>query len=232
MYCVYIIINKVNDKKYVGCTEKELAIRLQKHVGKANEGSACSIHKAIRKYGKENFEISLVEEYLTRAEMLAGEIKYIADLDTYKSPNGYNDTVGGEGGDTNSGKKFSEEWKLGMSKASAGKNKIDMRRFTEEIEREICRLYVDENKSTYFLGKQFNCQRTTIADILKRHGIEIRKSNYTGHNNGKNLFSIEQEIEICEKYLIGNISRSELARQYNCGKTTVREILLRHNIKL
>ena len=46
--------------------------------------------------------------------MLNGEIEWIAYFDTYKSYYGYNDTAGGEGGDTNSGKKFSTEWKLGM----------------------------------------------------------------------------------------------------------------------
>lgn len=133
---------------------------------------------------------------------------------------------------TNTGKSFDNEWKVAMSKSQAGVPQISRRRFSEEIEKEICRLYIEEEKSMYALGKKFNCQRNTVADILSRYGIETRQSNYTSHSNGKNIFSLEQEIEICKIYQKGNISRSELSRQYNCGKTTIRDILLRYNIKL
>ena len=133
---------------------------------------------------------------------------------------------------TNTGKKFDTEWKINISKSRAGKLQKHNRRFSEEIEKEICRLYVVEMKSAYTLGKQFDCPSTTISNIIIRNDIEIRQSNYTGHSNGKNIFSLQQEIEICAKYLSGNISRSELSKQYNCGKTTIRNILLKHKIKL
>ncbi len=133
---------------------------------------------------------------------------------------------------TNTGKKFDDEWRVKISKSQSGKEKKKKRRFSEEIEKEICRLYIEEEKSTYVLGKQFSCQRTTIADILRRNNIETRQSNYTGHSNSCNLFSLEQELEICKIYQEGNISRAELSRKFNCGKTTIRDILLRHNIKL
>ena len=43
--------------------------------------------------------------------------------------------------------------------------------------------------------------------------------------------SIEQELEICKLYESG-LSRTEVARKMNCGKTTIKEILLRNNVKL
>ncbi|HET8792657.1 MAG TPA: GIY-YIG nuclease family protein [Nitrososphaeraceae archaeon] len=232
MYQVYIVENKLNGKMYIGSTERELKIRWQRHLAKANEGSLCSLHKAIRKYGRDNFDIRMIVEYPTREAMLAGEVEYIAHFDTYKSRNGYNDTPGGDGGNTNGGKKFSDEWRVGISKSLSGKAQLSKRRFSSETEVEICKLYVEEEKSAYALEKQFGCPRTTIADILKRYNIEVRRSNYTGHSNGRNIFSPEQELEICNKYQEGSISRSELVRQYGCGKTTIRDILLRHNVKL
>jgi group I intron endonuclease len=229
MYQVYVIVNKLNGKMYVGSTERELKIRWQKHLVKVNEGSLCTIHKAIRKYGRDNFDIRMIEIYSTREAMLAGEIEYIAYFDTFKSKWGYNDTLGGEGGNTNGGKKFSEKWIVRISKSLSGKPQTNRRRFSEEIEKEICRLYFEEEKSMYALGQQFKCQRNLIADIIKRNNIKIRQSNYTGHSNGCNIFSKTQEIEICNLYLGGNISRAELSRKFNCGKTTIRDILLRHN---
>lgn len=232
MYQVYALVNKINGKMYVGSTKRDLKIRLKRHFVKANEGSVCSIHKALRKYGKDNFDIRMIEEFSTRKDMLDGEISWISYFNTYKSKYGYNDTPGGDGGNTNSGKKFSPKWVIGISKSLAGKPQISKRKFSEEIEKEICRLYLEEKKSAYLLGKDFNCNRNTIFNILKRNNLEIRKSNYTGHNNCRNIFSIEQHIDICNMYLIGNISRQELSRKFNCGKTTIRDILLRYNIKL
>ena len=232
MYQVYVVVNKINDKMYIGSTERELKVRLQRHAAKANEGSLCTLHKAIRKYGKNKFDIRMIEEYSTRKFMLAGEIGWIAYFDTYKSSYGYNDTTGGDGGNTNGGKKFNNDWAVGISKSLTGKPQISKRRFSEKIEKEICRLYLEEEKSAYALGNQFDCQRSTISDILKRNNIEIRKSNYTGHSNGKNIFLLEQETKICEEYQAGNISIAALSKKSNCGKTTIRDILLRHNIKL
>lgn len=117
IYQVYAIVNKTNGKMYVGSTERELKMRWQKHLVKVNEGSSCTLHKAIRKYGRDNFDIRMIETYPTKEAMFAGEIEYIAYFDTYKSPWGYNDTPGGEGGNTNGGKKFSKEWKSRMSAA-------------------------------------------------------------------------------------------------------------------
>ena len=62
--------------------------------------------------------------------------------------------------------------------------------------------------------------------------MKIRQSNYTGHRNGCNIFSLNQELEICAMYRSGKFSRAALATQFHCGKTTIRDILLRHNIKL
>lgn len=72
MYQVYVVVNKSNGKMYIGSTQRELTIRLQKHFAKANEGSLCTLHKAIRKYGKNSFDIRIIEEYPTRAAMLTG----------------------------------------------------------------------------------------------------------------------------------------------------------------
>lgn len=129
----------------------------------------------------------------------------------------------------NTGRTFDDQWKLNISKSSRGKECKTRRRFSKEIEQDICRLYTVENKSTYSLGKQFKCQRATITTILTRNDIKIRKSY---RNNGKNIFTIEQELEICKKYKEGNITRIALAKEFKCGKTTIRDVLLRNNVKL
>lgn len=132
---------------------------------------------------------------------------------------------------TNFGKKFNKNWILKISKSQAGKENKKLRRFDEEIEKEICRLYIEENKSMYYLANCFSCQRSLINDILKRNNVPKRQSNYN-KSKIKNIFSIKEELKICEDYSSGNYSRNEIAKKFKCGKTTIRDILLRHNIKL
>lgn len=231
IYKVYVIINKINYKMYIGSTKRELKIRLQKHFIKANNGSLCSLHKAIRKYGKDNFDIRMIEIYPTREAMLMGEIEFINYFNTYKSEWGYNDTPGGEGGNTNAGKKFSEKWKLNISKRNSGKIKLSTRRFSKEIEQEICRLYIDQKISTTKLAKQFNCYSSLIIDVLNRNNI-IRRVFGKNIENGRKRqkFSLEIEKQICNLYQLGNISRTSLALKFGCGKTTIRKILIKNNI--
>lgn len=133
---------------------------------------------------------------------------------------------------TNTGKTFNDKWILSISKAQSGIENKKLHRFTDEEEIEICRQYIENKKSTYALGKKMSCQGSTIINILNRRGIKKRESNYTGHSNNRNIFTAEQELEICKLYEQGNITRAALARKFNCGKTTIRDILLRHNVKL
>ncbi len=130
---------------------------------------------------------------------------------------------------TNTGKTFNDEWRFKISKSQCGKEKKAVRRFTDDQEKEICRLYSEENKSMYWIGKNFNCERTLINDILYRNNIVKRQSNYTGHSNKRNLFTIEQELEICDMSNNNKMSRNELAKYFKCCKTTIRDILIRHN---
>jgi group I intron endonuclease len=174
-----------------------------------------------------------------RAKMSAGLLEYYSTHDgpmkgknhSEESKKKMSEVAMGKDG-TNIGKTFDNEWVMGISKSLAGKPLISNRKFSEEVEKEICRLYKDEGDSTYLLGQKYKCDRSTIKTILIRNNIMIRKSNYTGHSNGRNVFTTEQEKEICDIYLAGKTSRTELSRKFKCGKTTVRDVLLRNKIKL
>lgn len=170
---------------YVGSTERELKVRWQKHLVKVNEGSLCTLHKAIRKYGKDNFDIRMIEEYPTKEAMFAGEVGWIAYLDTYKSPYGYNDTIGGEGGNTNGGKKFSEDWKANISAAKKGQQFTDEhkqnlseshlgnvpsnRKLTFEQAEEIRKAYSAGLFTQKQLGKKYGLSQDRIFHIVNGH---------------------------------------------------------------
>jgi len=95
--CVYLVTNKVNEKKYVGQTKKTVIGRWKAHLNAAKNDSPYALHRAIRKYGKESFTIECVEEVVgTHLELVAAEIRQVA-LYASTFPGGYNMTRGGDG---------------------------------------------------------------------------------------------------------------------------------------
>ena len=97
---IYMIQNKINKKAYVGQTRQKPQDRWKDHINIAKSNSSESkrrsyaIHRAIRKYGVENFDFCILEEvdnYLLDQR----EIYWIQEKDSYH--NGYNETLGGAG---------------------------------------------------------------------------------------------------------------------------------------
>ena len=91
---IYKITNILNDKKYVGKTEKDLESRWKQHLYKATSDGPMVISQAIRKYGKENFKFEVIEKCLSE-DVNKKESYWIGKLDTFE--NGYNSTLGGDG---------------------------------------------------------------------------------------------------------------------------------------
>ena len=97
--CVYLATNKVNSKKYVGCTKISLKKRWEKHLNAAKNGSLLIFHRAIRKYGRDSFLVEILETvHGSRADLMAAEVHHVKEQGS-KVPNGYNFTDGGDGTD-------------------------------------------------------------------------------------------------------------------------------------
>lgn len=111
--------NRVNDKEYVGQTVGGLAKRKREHVWCAlNKTHNMCFHKAIRKYGSENFDWEILHNDISNIDDLNKlEIYYIGLYNTYN--NGYNSTIGGWG---TVGLGCDIKTKKKISKANSGKN--------------------------------------------------------------------------------------------------------------
>ena len=88
---IYKITNHVNGKIYIG-RSIDIDFRWKQHL---REKKSRAIDNAIRKYGKENFTIEVLEE-CSIAELNEREIYWIAYYDTYLG-DCYNCTPGGDG---------------------------------------------------------------------------------------------------------------------------------------
>lgn len=93
MAYIYKIVNDINDKLYIGKTERSLEKRWFEHCKdyKRREYEKRPLYAAMRKYGIEHFHIELIEETDKAAER---EIYWIETLGTFKY--GYNATKGGD----------------------------------------------------------------------------------------------------------------------------------------
>lgn len=92
---IYLIRNKINGKSYVGQTIRSVKQRWAEHVKSAQRSvSRCGLQAAIRKYGHDKFDVSILQECSSLDELSDAERSWVAKLDTYK--NGYNLTTGGD----------------------------------------------------------------------------------------------------------------------------------------
>ena len=91
---VYMHINKVNGKKYIGITSQPVDKRFRE-----GEGYRKNIHfyRAIKKYGWSGFEHIIVSDGLCKEAAEKLEIKMISENNTTDLRYGYNITRGGDG---------------------------------------------------------------------------------------------------------------------------------------
>ena len=92
-YYIYLITNKINNKKYIGQTINYKK-RIQEHICGRNNKQNSMIDKAIKKYGKDNFEFSKIDIAHSSSDADILERSYIQKYKSLK-PNGYNILLGG-----------------------------------------------------------------------------------------------------------------------------------------
>lgn len=91
---IYTVICKVNGKRYVGQTVKNVSERWKEHVYQSNRNPSSEFHRAINKYGVGMFNIRIIEDDILEEDLSNREIHWISEFDTFV--NGYNQTSGGE----------------------------------------------------------------------------------------------------------------------------------------
>lgn len=140
---VYVHINKINGKKYVGITSKPKP----EHRWREGRGYAENSHfrAAIEKYGWENFEHVILYDHLSGDAAKEMEKKLIREWHTQDRHYGYNMTSGGDG---TPDYHPSEETRRKLSKARLRENLSEEtlrrrseglkgRKFSEEHKRKI-----------------------------------------------------------------------------------------------
>jgi group I intron endonuclease len=183
---IYKIQNKLNNKVYIGQSLYTLDFRLNgKPYGhfyvafnkNLDNKSSTHLHKALRKYGKDNFIYEVVEEFDNTIENLHNVLNkreryWIKYYDS--CTNGYNQTTGGHNhyhrSEANK-KKISERTKEAMSKLDTKKLCNPMKNMTEEQKIAHKKKISERTKEAM--------QRKDVRDrMLKNHSIAVKKDTY------------------------------------------------------
>ena len=194
---IYMLKNKVNNKMYIGQTMRDLNVRIERHIKDAKYGSDLAIHRAIRKYGIDNFDIIVLEKDISEEKLNEREIYFIKKYNSVKL--GYNLSYGGDGGKAT---RYSDEQILEVKK---------LLRDTDLAATEISRktgvsIYMvrDINRGKSLLTKDFP---TPIRDIKPANRLT------------------KKEIEEIQKLLqLKQYKLSQIAKKYNCALITVSRI--------
>jgi len=119
---VYCIKNIINNKEYIGLTKRPLEQRWKQHIRESNRENGWEwntpLGNAIKKYGKDSFQVFVLEHCNSIDEMKQKEIQLIKERKSLATENGYNLTLGGDG---RLGYKLSEETKRKIGEGNLGK---------------------------------------------------------------------------------------------------------------
>lgn len=176
-YCVYIHINKINNKKYVGITKTSLTKRWGKNGSGYIRNKKTAFGRAIEKYGWENFTHEIFATNLSKERACDLEIILIKMLRTRNNMYGYNIQPGGQLG--NSGIVFSEESRTKMRKAKIGK------KLTEEHKKHISESLKGHKPANFTEESKEKLRLANIGKTLSDDTREKISNSLTGITRSK-----------------------------------------------
>ena len=175
---IYIIKNNINNKVYIGQTRMSVEARFKKHLSLQDSNKNMLIYKAIKKYGKSNFYVEIIEETLVD-NLNDLEEFYIKKYDSFN--NGYNLCRGG-----NQPNRVKKE-------------------FSKEVIDEIVELYISNN-SLRFIADKFSITKHNVSSILFDNNIQLRAKSL-GLKHYSKISELELRKLYTEKISIRGISR-------------------------
>ncbi len=201
MYYIYCYTNKLNNHKYVGQTNN-FKRRVREHRSCSFNPKASSyndlIHKKIREYGEENFDITVLETLYTEdiKEVNDRECYWIKKLNTFCSNGeGYNKDIGG-----------------GRREYNSILTPEQIKEVKEKIKQGICFLDIEE---------EYNISPSFVSSI--NHGVYFfdKDEQYPLYKYYKEDKDYDELIDLL---LNSTYTLSAIAKMLNMGYSTVKKI--------
>lgn len=202
---IYKTINKINGKYYIGKDEKNNPNYL---------GSGLLLNRAIYKYGRKNFEKTVLEICETKEQLNEREIFWITELSA--TTFGYNIALGGSGGDTYTNNPNLSKIK---EKFVGSNNHFYGKKHSEKTKRKISES--QKGRKPWNEGKKGVYTEEYINKLSK-----IRKDKYSGKNHPRFIEIDKGELEIQLK----NKTIKEIAEHFKVSVSCIRRKISDYNL--
>ena len=204
---IYLITNDINSKVYVGQTIQTLNKRFNGHCcySKSDRSTNMYIKKAIHKYGRDKFHITLLEE--CPINLLNEREKYwISFYNSYNE--GYNLTKGGQ-----------------------DSNYFNLHRLEDTIDIKKFEQYILEFKPLAIeVAKHFGISKCSVYNLIKRIGNPNLVLNSYNPRKGKTVEDIDMN-ELIQLYNDG-WSILDLVKKYKIVKSKISKFLKEQGITI
>lgn len=203
MLYVYLITNEINKKIYIGYTTKGEK-RWNQHLRVAKGGPIkysseySYIHRAINKYGIDNFVFEPLEYHVSIKELKESEIFWISYFKSIGAQL-YNLTTGGDG---STGYKADERQKKEISTRMLGQ--------------------FSGNKNPFYGKTHSEEAKNIIANTRLYHKNNIK---YWGEYASQSIFKEDEVKDILHQYYVLNLSANEISRKINKKVSTIKSII-------
>ena len=204
---IYIITNDVNNKVYIGQTIQTLRKRFTGHCcySKSDRSSSMYIKRAIHKYGKDKFHISLLEECPIE-KLNDREVYWISKYDSYNQ--GYNLTLGGQTSNSFSLNRLS--------------NTIDIKKFEDYI--------IEFKPLAIEVAAHFGISKCSVYNLIKELNNPNLVLNSYNPRKAKSINDIDSD-ELISLYNDG-WSILDLVKKYHVRKHKISHFLKTNGIKI
>jgi group I intron endonuclease len=196
---IYKYTNLVNGMVYIGQTKQTLEQRDYKHQTQLNDNTY--FHRAIKKYGRENFVLELVEDNISFNKLNEKEKYYIDYFESfYTTGKGYNLTQGGQ-------------WSSGTQK------------LTLQQVKEIKWLLANTDLSFHTIGNDYNITLYCISDINRGKTFIDESISYPIRNSPLRSYLDETKINIILDMILNtSMTQEEIGLATDVHPYTVGEI--------
>jgi group I intron endonuclease len=201
---IYLIRNKINNKIYVGKTSKTLEERWKLHVRNSFGPYFRKqlITKAIKKYSKDSFELSVLENCEDNNTLCEREKFWISELKSRDLNIGYNLTDGGEG---TPGRFVSERTKKllrGRKRSLETRKKLSeiakTRVFSKETREKISKSRLGSKNP--FFGKSWG-RKGKLSEVTKNRISEAHKGKILSEEHRER---IKLSLKNVDKTILGS----------------------------
>jgi group I intron endonuclease len=214
---VYKITNNINGMAYIGQTIKQLRKRWTDHlfnsIGKGKGKHKSYLHRAIEKYGEDNFSIEILNVCVDKKALDVVEMFYIKNMNTL-GPNGYNISLGGTG--VMHGRKMSPEAVARIRQANLGKKlspehaeKLRLSKLGKKRSPEVI-----EKMRLANLGRKLSTEHKKKLSLV-HNSPEVKEKNRLAHLGRKHSPEVRERIRLAsntpeakEKHRLSHLGKS------------------------